>query len=146
MNDLVKDAHEASAVAVYGTLRQGQHNQYLLSECIRMDTVELCGYAMYVMSRTSYDSIPFIVPTGKPEDKVTVEVYVPEEQWRETVTQLDWLEGSPEWYQRKIVQIHDRNTFVYVMNDTAAAAYIADGCMRVPTGDWFNPEAKEEAA
>jgi hypothetical protein len=32
------------------------------------------------------------------------------------------------------------------MNERAAAAYIADGCRRVHTGDWFNPEPKEEAA
>jgi gamma-glutamylcyclotransferase (GGCT)/AIG2-like uncharacterized protein YtfP len=146
VSELVKDAGSASAVAVYGTLRESQHNHFLLNECVLKNTVELCGYAMYVMSGTSYDAIPFIVPTGKPEDKVTVEVYLPERNWQETVTQLDWLEGSPEWYQRKVVQIDNRPTFVYVMNEVSAAAYLADGCRRIPTGDWFNPEVKEEAA
>ena len=149
-----KDSHEfCSRVAVYGTLRTGESNHFLFRESgahlPSLGTFKLPGYSCFVMSATSFRSIPFIanndelVSMGhKPAGAVTVEVFTcgPDE-WDELLENLDSLEGHPSWYLRTLVEIGGERTWVYVFTGEVLESYLDISSHRqiVPTGDWLNP-------
>lgn len=78
-------------VAVYGTLRKGFHNNYLL------ESATLVGKGFSVQGATMYSAGGFPILDLKGDKSVVVEVYdVPPQAMR----WLDQLEGYPEWYDR----------------------------------------------
>lgn len=86
-------------VAVYGTLREGMHNNYLLESSEHLgegETVD--SYTMHV------DGIPYLhVDSSHPDaDSIVVDVY---EVDQDTLKRLDQLEGHPSWYERQLVDI-----------------------------------------
>lgn len=84
-------------VAVYGTLKAGFHNNYLLENCRRIGVFKsVAPFTMY--SRGGFPILSLDSDTGK--SHVTVEIYiVPEEVLK---NRLDRLEGYPDWYDRSI--------------------------------------------
>jgi gamma-glutamylcyclotransferase (GGCT)/AIG2-like uncharacterized protein YtfP len=101
---------------------------------------------MYVMSSTTFASIPFVVHTGDPKDVITVERFdTPEEDWEDTLYYLDCLEGHPDWYTRKEVEVDGVTCWMYVFEEPTANEYFQVSPGRgapllVPTGDWVNPQ------
>ena len=85
-------------VAVYGTLRQGFHNHYILGPSTFL------GTGKTVDKTTMYSNGGFpIMSLTKPTVEAVVEVY----EVDDVVTQarLDRLEGYPEWYNRSIIPV-----------------------------------------
>ena len=83
-------------VFVYGTLKEGYGNHYLLEKSIKVSkAVTMEKYGMYE------SGIPFVI---KDEDKTTVkgEVYLVDSP---TFTNLDILEGHPSVYKREKIKV-----------------------------------------
>lgn len=82
-------------LAVYGTLKKGFHNHYFLKSS------EFIGKGVtkdeYTMTKSS---IPFVNETGSTPIKVEVYKISPI-----TLSNIDLLEGHPNWYNRKEVKI-----------------------------------------
>lgn len=89
MNDTFK-------VAVYGTLKKGYGNHRLLvtAQPIGVGTVE--GFRLYS------SGIPFLVEDKSSEYDVHVECYEVNVQ---QLRSLDLLEGHPDFYERKLVDV-----------------------------------------
>lgn len=85
---------EPKLIAVYGTLRKGYYNHYLLedSQFVRGDIV--AGYDMHALAR-----FPAVL---KGSHTVGVEIYRVESE--EVLRRLDWLEGHPTFYRREPVK------------------------------------------
>lgn len=123
MSDLKK-------IAVYGSLKQGFGNHRLLSNSkfLGADVIP-SGYTMY-----SLGGFPAIVEGGS--NPLLVEVY---EVDRNTLIQLDGLEGHPNWYCRKPLATKYGDAEVYVMpahkmrNNTHI---VEDGIWRQPMYNW----------
>jgi gamma-glutamylcyclotransferase (GGCT)/AIG2-like uncharacterized protein YtfP len=79
---------------VYGTLKQGFGNNYLLSSAKFLNAVSISGFKMY-----SLGAFPMCV-LGDTGDVITGECYEIDEH---TLRQTDRLEGFPRFYDRKIV-------------------------------------------
>ena len=85
-----------SLVFVYGTLKEGFHNHYVLSGAEYLGTGKTVHkYALYV------DGIPFVLK-GEAESTISGEVYSVDS---ETLAKLDRLERHPEWYCREQVDV-----------------------------------------
>lgn len=98
-------------VFVYGTLKKGFHNSYLLSNSTFVGDDRVNGVI--------YDigTIP-VVDIGK-DGVVYGEVY---RVSPETLAQLDRLEGIPSFYERGVViSSHGRKVFIYHMSDERIA-------------------------
>ena len=119
-------------VAVYGTLRQGCHNNYLLQGC------KMLGVAFSDNDATMYSNGGFpILKLSEPTCKIVVEVYeVPD---RVLHNYLDRLEGYPDWY--------DRTMTPFTLEDgqqVQAWVYHQEDNHRLPivkTGDWLKQTA-----
>lgn len=101
------------SVAVYGSLRQGLGNHRLLEHVTRFKKgLTIPEFIMY-----SLGGFPAIVPG--PGGPVTVEVY---EVDASTFRRLDGLEGYPNFYDRKVVevQVEDgsvQEAWIYFMHE-----------------------------
>lgn len=112
-------------VAVYGTLRMGMGNHYLLkdskylcSTSVRGKMYSLGGFPCVVLSKnleTDYDSY------------VYCEVYLVDD---ETLGQLDQLEGYPGWYDRDKVVTPFGGAYIYHFKEPPITSDY------VPGGDW----------
>jgi hypothetical protein len=131
-----------------------------------MGKATLKGFKMYTMGHAS--NIPFIVHTGDEEDTVTVEVfeltgdmmhdqfgiqrrnYELVQKWQGIIETIDWLEGSPDWYERVGVMAELESgetikTWVYRFPQDVYEEYAAhDRANEVRTGDWEHPFAEAE--
>lgn len=97
-------------VAVYGTLREGEHNHRLLEK----GGAELLGTSFipgYIM--VNLGNFPGIVPVRNPEWEILAEVY---EVDQETLAALDRLEGvGNDFYDRENVDLPlFGKTYIYV--------------------------------
>jgi gamma-glutamylcyclotransferase (GGCT)/AIG2-like uncharacterized protein YtfP len=113
-----------SLCAVYGTLRADMGNHRILASSVRQEDGVISGsFKMY-----SLGGFPMVITDQEPVD-IVVEVY---EVGDQSVAQsLDWLEGYPGFYDRKLVTLVDgRRCWVYY-NDT----YDHLGA-EIPSGDW----------
>jgi len=94
-----------NTVAVYGSLRVGLHNHSLLAGSEFVGEFKTSPeFKMY-----SLGSFPAIVPDagGYP---ITVELYDVDAY---TFRRLDQLEGCPDWYQRKQIQVGEHTAWIY---------------------------------
>ncbi len=83
-------------IFVYGTLKQGFHNHYLLEQSKYVGTGWTSEkYAMY------QDGIPYVVK-DESVSRIQGEVYSIDD---ETLESLDRLERHPEWYNREQVEV-----------------------------------------
>lgn len=109
-------------VAVYGTLRKGFSNHRLLEHSKFLgETKTDAAFTMF----TSY-RVPWISNGG--ETKITIEVYEIDSQ---TLEQLDWLEGYPSFYNRKLIDTEFGEAWVYFI-DYKTSIFTR----RIESGDW----------
>lgn len=114
-------------LAVYGTLRYGQHNHSVLTDQ-NAAFVGMCWLPNWDMY--DYGSFPFIASaTGQQENmlpKVLVEIYkVP------NLKGTDLLEGYPTFYNRTKIATPFDESWVYYMKDVDLSRY-----RKVVSGDW----------
>jgi gamma-glutamylcyclotransferase (GGCT)/AIG2-like uncharacterized protein YtfP len=126
---------EPSLLFVYGTLREGGGNDYLLKGCRRIGKEALVAGNLYLDG-----GLPML---GKGLQAVLGEVYeIPDEKSWE---RLDRLEGHPNWYHREKVTVTvkglkrhglmDIEAWVYFMNEEWLEAY--QNLVRVEHGDYL---------
>ena len=111
-------------IFVYGTLLKGEHNHYL------MKNSELLFYGKTKKQYTLYcmESFPGMVEGGN--DSVSGEVYAVNP---ENLKKLDELEGHPDWYLRKKIQLENgEEVETYVLPESIA---IAEKGVKI-AGDW----------
>lgn len=103
MPDNMKEIERASdntAVFVYGTLKKGFGNHYLLSDAALLgQAVTKEHYALYV------SGIPFVT-RNKQVSPIHGEVYL---VGQATLKDLDRLEGHPNWYKREQISVYLQN-------------------------------------
>lgn len=88
-------------LAVYGTLRKGLGNSHLLGGAKRIGLGYTCKE--YVMVDRG---IPYVFEKERGGSKLEIEIYRPHSwnQWRD----LDRLEGHPDHYVRKVIEVVSR--------------------------------------
>jgi gamma-glutamylaminecyclotransferase len=107
---------ELTYIAVYGTLKNGFFNHYLLS-----DSIFIGNFETVEKYRMVENGIPYVNSQPcKDGNYIKVEIYQVD---KDTLFELDILEGHPNWYERKIIEFisSDGKTFVdaYIyFNDT----------------------------
>ena len=113
-------------VFVYGTLRKGCHNNYLLNSSL------FIGNAKTVEKYTMYtDTIPYVNDKIKTSN-IFGEIY---KVTSGDLLQLDQLEGHPNWYERKKRLCKTKNgqliyAWIYINNITTTTI--------VKSGDFKN--------
>ena len=117
-------------VAVYGTLREGQYNyERFLHDAEKIgETHTIFEFEMFDLG-----SFPAIVPLcdeaigGSSDNGVVIEVY---KIHVDTLQRLDFLEGYPRFYDRRLVDIPDvGEAWVYFIPD------YNENLMRIPIED-----------
>ncbi len=110
-------------VFVYGTLRKGESNHYLLKDAHYLGESSVHGYEMH----TPHFSYPYIRP-NKLSNRVVVEIYAVDNSQFE---KLDMLEGYPTHYDRvKVKCSHKIEGWVYYSDRENPRTTIIEG------GDW----------
>lgn len=118
-------------VAVYGTLRKGQHNNYLLVSANYLgtgNTVEkyrMASYGIpYVSEKEEVNKVNVIVDLYEVNDK--------------QLDRLDILENHPNWYQRKEIDVLiDGETHKAWLYFNEVENY--DTMKNIKNGDYINP-------
>lgn len=112
-------------VAVYGSLRKGLYNHYLMSHSDFIKTVSVeVPFKMISMS----DRFPALIPT-KENNLVVFELYKVDDK---TARNLDILEGYPDFYSKKYIKIEDEDYLVYYLSPLK----ITNEEEVVKSGDW----------
>jgi gamma-glutamylcyclotransferase (GGCT)/AIG2-like uncharacterized protein YtfP len=116
--DKVYKVSKMTKVAVYGTLRQGFHNHFLLegSKFLGKTKTEPI-FSMHG------NLIPWVRPDGN--TAITVEVY---EVDQDTMRSLDFLEGYPVYYSRVLINTEFGLCWIYFRDQES------DGI--IESGDW----------
>lgn len=118
---------------VYGTLRNGLENNFLLDKKAQFIKV------MHISGLKLYDLGPFpaAVESGNKKDTVTGELYnVPES----SIEAIDQLEGVPHMFQRQFLTDGDNEIWYYVMEKE-----LIEGLDAVASGDWIKHLQDREA-
>lgn len=112
-------------VAVYGSLRKGLYNHYLMSHSDFIKTVSVeVPFKMISIS----DRFPALIPT-KENNLVVFELYKIDDK---TARNLDILEGYPDFYSKKYIKIEDEDYLVYYLSPLK----ITNEEEVVKSGDW----------
>lgn len=115
-----------SIVAVYGSLRQGLGNSYLLKdsehlltarEDVNFHMISLGGYPALIKDEVKHS--------------IVFEVYAVS---RAEFQRLDQLEGYPNFYSREQVNVGGHTAWVYCMRE--ARGWFEQGDPEVTSGDW----------
>lgn len=124
MNEKESKTHQ---VAVYGTLREGFGNHYLLRDAKRLGDFKT---EPDVYKMLSFGGFPALTVAGDESvPPVVCEVYEVDDA---TLANLDRLEGHPGWYQRHEIDSPFGSVWIYVMPRTSTSrSYPA-----VESGDW----------
>jgi gamma-glutamylcyclotransferase (GGCT)/AIG2-like uncharacterized protein YtfP len=118
-------------VFVYGTLRAGEPNHYLLDDHDLVGSV--CTEPVFEL--VSLGAFPAMVAGGT--TAVVGEVY---EVDPITLAALDRLEGHPRFYQRRPIRLADGDeVLAYLLSPEQA-----HGRTRIPSGDWTNANRHKE--
>ena len=117
-------------VFVYGTLRAGEPNHYLLD--LRVPVTRARTEAAFEL--VSLGAFPAMIAGGT--TAVVGEVY---EIDPVTLAALDRLEGHPRFYQRTAIRLEDGDeVLAYLLSPEQAR-----GRTRIPSGDWTDTDRKE---
>jgi gamma-glutamylcyclotransferase (GGCT)/AIG2-like uncharacterized protein YtfP len=118
-------------VFVYGTLRAGEPNHYLLDDHALLGRVR----TEPAFELVSLGAFPAMIEGGA--TSVVGEVY---EVDPFTLAALDRLEGHPRFYQRRTIRLEDGNeVFTYLLSPEQAR-----GQTRIPSGDWTDAKQQKE--
>lgn len=113
---------------VYGTLKRGFGNNYLLSSGLFL--TEATTFRKFTLYSPS-----FPIAVGPKEDEWALPVRG--EVWEvddNTLSRVDRLEGHPNWYQRKQIKLTNNLTaWMYIQQDKQSLskmplANVVDGC------------------
>lgn len=124
-------------VAVYGTLRRGEANHYLLENSTYLGDDEVRGKLLKI------GWFPGLIPVGANEasDYVTVELYGIDDA---TLKALDHLEGYREndlssslYLRYSVITLDGEVVWVYLWNGD-------DNYPAVPSGDWVKSRKGEK--
>jgi gamma-glutamylaminecyclotransferase len=146
---------------VYGSLRKGLHNNYLLDKANYIGTFSTVD--KYIMIGTKSFSYPYLVhPTylkSKLYDSVGYiysknivgEVY---EINQSTLKHIDKIEGYPEYYTRKTIEVKNNiakiNAYAYILENgniiNSIERYIDNRFMFVESGDWTQFISQEKVS
>lgn len=120
-------------VFVYGSLRKGFGNHYLLENSQFVKEATLSGFQMY-----SLGGFPAITHSRSKKDKIKGEIYEVNEA---TLYHLDRLEGHPNFYFREAYFTDDREIVqTYILDRESIEKWNSP---LVKGGDW--KEFKESA-
>ena len=115
-------------VAVYGTLKGGFHNNYLLNNSHFVGRFKSClPFTMY--SRGGFPILS--LDSDHERTQVTVEIYMVSEE--DLLNRLDRLEGYPDWYDRSQQEFYQDTmagpmvAWIYHQNGTHDLPVVADG-------------------
>ena len=87
-------------ILVYGTLKKGGHNDYLLAECKLVGIGKVYGCLLINLGPIP-GMLPGTVARGDHSDDAIGEVYeIPGEKLFHILSKLDRLENNREWYTR----------------------------------------------
>lgn len=111
-------------VAVYGSLRSGHGNSYLLESA---NFVGIGETKQQEFTMRSMGGFPAVYKGGK--NKIVVEVY---EVTPEQLGRLDRLEGHPNWYQREVVETTLGPAEMYIMPMSERETILPV----IKSGDW----------
>jgi gamma-glutamylaminecyclotransferase len=104
-------------VAVYGTLRRGFGNHRLLAHS------KFLGQTKTEPVFTMYGHlVPWLSNNGT--TSIVVEVY---EVDQTTMESLDWLEGYPHFYDRKLIDTEFGEAWIYFIDNRDSGAIIESG-------------------
>lgn len=119
-------------IFVYGTLRRGSYNHYLLEDSPFIGN----GRTVNGFTMVNMGGFPGVISGG--DTSIVGELY---EVNKETLAQLDRLEGHPDWYTRTPITITDE-----AGKEHAAELYLLPAFylknQHIETGDWMNRRAK----
>ena len=108
-------------LAVYGTLKRGQYNHAVIEQdASYVGVASLPGWRMY-----SLGAFPVIVP-AEPDQAVFVEIFAVSD-----LVATDRLEGFPSFYNRKKVETHVGDAWVYYMESVGHR-----GAEQITSGVW----------
>lgn len=88
-------------VFVYGTLKHGQSNHHLLKDA------EFVGRACTVQPYSMHTTGGYPVVFDRPVNNIAGEVYYVND---EQLTRLDWLEGHPNFFERRQISVDVNGT------------------------------------
>lgn len=112
-------------IAVYGTLRKGYGNHYLIQESIFLGKTKTePHWTMYI----SGGGFPVLIPG---ENSAVIEVYDIDQK---TLNRLDMLEGFPDFYNRKVINTEYGDAWIYFMQSYKSNLSITSG----DYADYFN--------
>lgn len=122
----------ANIVAVYGSLRQGCHNQRMMEGAKFLGTCRT--KKTFVM--LDLGSFPGVLNRRTPGKKIVVELYEVSDQH---LARLDQFEGVPHLYDRIQVEtdLGPAEMYVYQLTPVEARERIGRG-MVVRSGDWLD--------
>lgn len=106
-------------VFVYGTLLSGERNNYLLADSERRGKEVVSGFSLVDLG-----SFPACVEDSESEISIIGEVW---EISDKTLRQLDYLEGYPGFYNRKLVPTFDGDAWIYFCNNAKDGRKISSG-------------------
>lgn len=120
-----------SRVFVYGTLRAGDYNHYLLE-----------GHDLVALTRTeprftlvSLGPYPAMIAGG--DTAVVGEVYDVDD---DTLAALDRLEGHPDFYRRKTIRLENGDeVLAYLLSPEQV-----QGMPRIASGDWMDGKGEDD--
>ena len=116
-------------VFVYGSLRKGFHNHYLLERStILHDDAVITG------TMASLGGFPCVTTEGN--NQIHGEIYEVDDP---TLADLDRLEGHPSFYCREVVRSSKGDVWVYLIKDSS---YYNGGYPLVKDGVWRGPSYK----
>lgn len=108
-------------IAVYGTLKRGRSNNYLLNNA------EFLGEGTAPGKMYSAGGFPIAT---KEEGTMVVELFsVPQDDMR----QVDMLEGHPDWYMREVVETSLGPAWLYYQ---PAEVVASRGLEVLESGEW----------
>jgi gamma-glutamylcyclotransferase (GGCT)/AIG2-like uncharacterized protein YtfP len=124
-------------LAVYGTLRRGQHANRTLAAATFVKESRVPGFDLYGLGW-----YPGIKPNPKNEQGVVVEVFeVPDDKAEDLIKNLDYYEGyfpdnkERSLFVREEVDVEGQPTTIYVYNGRVENELAA----KIPSGDWSKP-------
>lgn len=125
-DSLLVDMQVCKYVAVYGTLRKGFHNNYLMGKSRLIDG------AISEFWGTMYSNGGFpILSLDEPGSKIVAEIYEIEDE--RVFSDLDSLEGYPYWYNRTVKHFNIKGevieAWIYHQENIT-------GLTEVESGDW----------
>lgn len=127
--------NETHLVGVYGTLRKGLHNHYLLvNSTYKGDLLLKSPVALYAGS-----ALPFALLKEGGIHNLKLEVY---EVTERVLGRLDSLEGHPDWYKRVKIPTSKGDLWIYMLPEPLASG---SKMTYVQEGDWLEFDKKRSA-